>query len=363
MYACQSYGWWFYITYLPTFLDTHYDVPKTALGGLLKGGPLLMGAVSCLLGGVLSDWLIRRTGNRRLARRLLGASGHALTMICFLVCRFAPLSLWGFVATISLAGFCTDFATGPAWATCQDIGKRYAAVVAGCMNMMGNLGSTVTSWITGWVDPRSLASYAGSRGFAKGHVLTASEKALGEAGGYQLTFLLFAAAFLIGAPAGCGSTPPARCCRMKRAFELHGNGERERRSLARLAAGPNPAPVPLDDPLADGQADAGPGIVAVAVQPLKDHEQLVLVLLLKADAVVGDAEEPLPLLLPGGNADLRRTVRCAELDGVADQVLKQLGQLGLVAADRGQGIVRDRRAALADGGAEVPRAISRASWR
>ena len=43
-----------------------------------------------------------------------------------------------------------------------------------------------------------------------------------------------------------------------------------------------------------------PGILAAAVQPLENHENLVLVLLLEADAVVPDAEEPLPLAPPGG---------------------------------------------------------------
>ena len=73
MYACQSYGWYFNITYLPIFLETQYGVEKTSLlGALYKGGPLWMGAVGCLVGGLLTDWFIRRTGNRRLGRKLFG---------------------------------------------------------------------------------------------------------------------------------------------------------------------------------------------------------------------------------------------------------------------------------------------------
>ena len=140
MYACQSYGWYFYITYLPEFLERHYDVPaSSALGSLYKGGPLWLGAVGCLLGGLLTDRFVRRTGNLRWGRRLFGVVGHSLTGLCFLACLAAPSAFWFFVA-ISLAGFSTDLAMGAGWAVCQDIGQRHAAVVAGFMNMVGNLG-------------------------------------------------------------------------------------------------------------------------------------------------------------------------------------------------------------------------------
>src|SRR5208337_2586575 len=99
----------------------------------------------------LTDWFIRRTGNRRLGRRLFGAVGHALTAIAFLAC-FAICSagrgLSSIFLIISAAGFFTDLTMGPAWALCQDIGKRYSAIVAGFMNMIGNLGGTLASLIS-----------------------------------------------------------------------------------------------------------------------------------------------------------------------------------------------------------------------
>ena len=39
------------------------------------------------------------------------------------------------------------------WATCVDIGKRYAGAVAGCMNTAGALGGLVSSLVFGlWVE-------------------------------------------------------------------------------------------------------------------------------------------------------------------------------------------------------------------
>ena len=72
----------------------------------------MAGGRGCLTGGLLTDWFIRKTGNRRWGRRLFGILGHSLTATCFLLCLLAPTATWFFLA-ISLAGFSTDLAMGP----------------------------------------------------------------------------------------------------------------------------------------------------------------------------------------------------------------------------------------------------------
>ncbi len=197
MYTCQCYGWAFYMTYLPAFLEDHYGVSaESTLGAVYKGGPLWMGAIGCLLGGVLSDRFVRRTGNRGLGRRLFGVLGHALTAICFLLCPYMPNALSFFLA-ISLSGFFTDLAMGPAWAACQDIGRQYAGIVAGSMNMIGAVGGSLANWATGFIVQRSVAARAAGLGLAAGD-LSAAQRAAGELAGYQLNFLIFAAVFVAG---------------------------------------------------------------------------------------------------------------------------------------------------------------------
>jgi MFS transporter, ACS family, glucarate transporter len=198
MYALQSYGWYFYITYLPRCLEQEFSVPSTSLlGALYKGGPLCLGAVGCLTGGLLTDWFIRRTGNRRLGRRLFGALGHSLAAVCFLLCPLAPNAFWFFL-TISLAGFSTDLAMGSAWAVCQDIGRRYAAIVAGFMNMVGNLGGTLACWLSGLVLQKTLDAHAARLGFDSAAGLPPADKAAGLWHGYQINFYIFAGVFVLG---------------------------------------------------------------------------------------------------------------------------------------------------------------------
>ena len=93
------------------------------IGAFYKGAPLWIGAFSCLAGGIFVDWLIRRTGNRQRARRLLGMTAEGLCRSGWIAAIFAP-NVHLFILAISLAALCNDMTLASAWATCQDIGGR-----------------------------------------------------------------------------------------------------------------------------------------------------------------------------------------------------------------------------------------------
>ncbi len=196
MYFCGSFGWYFNITYLPSFLEEQYGVlPGSWVGSVYKGGPLLLGAMTCLLGGWLSDRFIRKSGDRLWGRRLFGLVGHGLCGVCWAACLIAP-DAFTFSLAVSFAAFWNDLTMGPAWATCQDIGRRYAAIVAGCMNTVGNMGGAAAGWLTGLVLQQSLAAYAADRGVAVAG-LSPAGKAAGQLPGFRVCFVLFAAAYFV----------------------------------------------------------------------------------------------------------------------------------------------------------------------
>jgi ACS family glucarate transporter-like MFS transporter len=196
MYFCASYGWYFFITYYFDFLEEQYGVdPKSIVGWLYKGGPLLVGALACLAGGLLTDRFIRHTGNRKWGRRLFGVTGHGLCAISFMASLAAPTAFWFFVAG-SMASFFNDMTMGSAWATCQDIGKRYAAIVAGCMNTIGNLGGAAAGLMTGVILKHSVSAYAAAHGLDPQHI-PHEFAAAARATGYQINLITFAAAYVI----------------------------------------------------------------------------------------------------------------------------------------------------------------------
>jgi len=81
------------------------------------------------------------------------------------------------------------------------------------------------------------------------------------------------------------------------------------------------------------------------VQALKDDEEAVKVLRINADAIIRDGEDPFVTLSLAREVNARRLL-AVELDGIADEVLKQLHQLRPVAHHGGQGIMSHRRLAL-----------------
>jgi MFS family permease len=199
MYFCGSYGWYFNITYLPKYLEEQQNVsPQSLLGAVYKGGPLWMGAMACLAGGWLTDWFIRRTGNRVWGRRLFGVAGHGLCALCYLatIAAHNAQSLFFFFLGISLAAFFNDLTMGAAWATCQDIGKRYAAIVAGCMNTIGNLGGAVAGKTTGMLVRHSVEVYKQANDITADTLSKADLKFAHQAG-YGWCLLSFAVVYVI----------------------------------------------------------------------------------------------------------------------------------------------------------------------
>jgi ACS family glucarate transporter-like MFS transporter len=197
MYFLMSYPWYFNVNYLPAYLEEMHEVsPKSGWGAIYKGGPLLFGAAGCLIGGWLTDRYIRRTGNRKWGRRVFGMVGHGLCVPLYLFCLVAPGPV-SFALAFALTGFFNDLAMGSAWATCQDIGRRHAAIVAGCMNTIGNLGGAASSWVIGDLILRSRHGYMEAHGIAPDGFggLSVAEKAAAHLPGYEWNFITFAAMY------------------------------------------------------------------------------------------------------------------------------------------------------------------------
>ena len=113
MYFATSYGFWFFLTWLPTYLTREHGV-TAGNAGLLAAMPLGLGAISCLAGGALSDWLTRRTGSLRWGRSLVGLTGFALTAAGFAAAAASDGPRRA-VICLTLAAGAVDLAVPAAW--------------------------------------------------------------------------------------------------------------------------------------------------------------------------------------------------------------------------------------------------------
>jgi sugar phosphate permease len=149
MYGCGGFAANFYVTFLQTYLEDHRHLTKEQ-ASVIASLPFLCGAAACLLGGLLSDWIIRATGNRKWGRRFNGTLGTVVAGFGWLALNYVD-SPWALAFVLCLIFFCNDLAMGPAWAACADIGERYAGTIGGAMNMIGNLFGAVGLILTGYL--------------------------------------------------------------------------------------------------------------------------------------------------------------------------------------------------------------------
>jgi MFS transporter, ACS family, glucarate transporter len=152
MYFCSAYGFQFFVTWLPTFLIKDHGL-SFERSGLYSAIPLASGALGCLLGGALSDWLARVTGNLKWARRSIGVGGFLLAAGGFGLAATAQNPLTAVLLLAASAG-AHDLMLPVAWATCLDIGGRYGGTTGGIMNMASCLSAMVSPVSAAWLSTR-----------------------------------------------------------------------------------------------------------------------------------------------------------------------------------------------------------------
>ena len=146
MYFSTLYGCYFYVTWLPEYLQTRrgFDLRSA---GWLGGLTLVSMGIGNVVGGWASDLGSRRWG-RRLGRRLPGMLGLPLAAIAILVAMSTRHGLGSALLFVGAAGL-VSLAIAPAWAVCLDIGGRHAGVVGGIMTTSGCLGGAVSTTVMG----------------------------------------------------------------------------------------------------------------------------------------------------------------------------------------------------------------------
>ena len=141
-YFCLSYGWYFYITWLPTYLQESRGVTigKSALLSVL---PLFLGGLGSLTCGLISGPIARLTQSVARTRKLMACLGFTGASALLIVSIHLASPVAAMVA-MGFASFCNDLVMPGSWGTCMDVGGKYAGTLSGTMNMLGNFGGAVS---------------------------------------------------------------------------------------------------------------------------------------------------------------------------------------------------------------------------
>jgi len=146
-YFTYVYCLWIFLSWLPSYLieARHFTLIKV---GIYASLPLFAGVVGDTVGGVATDWLLKKTGSAKIGRRTVAIVGLLGCAICIVPAALTDNPLVA-VYGLTAAMFFLEFTIGPSWAVPMDTGGKYSGTVSGMMNMAGNFGAAISPIVFG----------------------------------------------------------------------------------------------------------------------------------------------------------------------------------------------------------------------
>jgi sugar phosphate permease len=148
-YFTYVYCLWIFLSWLPSYLVEfrHFTLIKV---GIFASLPLWAGVIGDTVGGLATDWLLKKTGSAKLARRTVAIVGM-LGCCVFIVPAALTEDAYTAVYCLTAALFFLECTIGPSWAVPMDVGGKYSGTVSGMMNMAGNIGGALSPLVFGFL--------------------------------------------------------------------------------------------------------------------------------------------------------------------------------------------------------------------
>jgi MFS family permease len=152
-YFCQGWTGWLYVTWMPSLFAKNYglDLKKSAL---FYAVTLLCAMCAELLGGVTTDYLLRRTGRLAIARSAVIAGSWIMAVLALIPAIFIHELAIGLTA-FTFALFFLGFAISPIWTATMDIAPDYAGSASALMNAAGAVAGILSPLAFGWILDRT----------------------------------------------------------------------------------------------------------------------------------------------------------------------------------------------------------------
>lgn len=146
-----TYGWsyWVFVSWLPLyFANQHHTNLKNS--ALLTSIPFVAGLVGNTIGGMGSDWILKRTGRHRLARCSVVALSLIGAALFLIPCLFID-DLNTVVALLAASMFFLELTIAPMYAVPMDISKEYAGLGSAYIIMGVAIAGIISPVVFGWL--------------------------------------------------------------------------------------------------------------------------------------------------------------------------------------------------------------------
>jgi MFS family permease len=142
------YTVWVYLTWLPSYLQTARGF-SLSQSGWLAALPFLCGVFGVLVGGYISNRLVRRGVNTVLARKVPIVGGAVLAAAAVLPVAYVDNSALA-ITLLSVGYFAAQVPIGCLWTLAADIARpNQVASLGAIQNFGGFLGAAVAPVVTG----------------------------------------------------------------------------------------------------------------------------------------------------------------------------------------------------------------------
>jgi ACS family D-galactonate transporter-like MFS transporter len=138
----------FFVTWFPTYLVTARGMTFIQ-AGLMTSLPYIGASIGVLVGGQISDTILKRTGSANLARKLPIVGGMLLAST-IVAANYVPAGSDGLVILIMSIAFFGQGMTNLGWTVVSDIApKKLIGLTSGIFNFSANLAGIVTPLVIG----------------------------------------------------------------------------------------------------------------------------------------------------------------------------------------------------------------------
>ena len=149
------FGWtlWLFLSWIPSFFYQNYQ-QELMQSAFYSAGVFLAGVIGDILGGVVSDRILRWSGDRNAARRnviVVGLLGGLLFLIPVMLIHDVN------VAAVSMAGafFFIELEVAPIWAASMDIAPKCSGSASGMMNFGAGIAGIISPLVFGYLVDRT----------------------------------------------------------------------------------------------------------------------------------------------------------------------------------------------------------------
>ena len=153
VYFCYGWTLWLFLSWIPQYFlhSQSLDITRSTL---FASCVFLAGVAGDTLGGVVTDKILKRSGNLRQARSFMVSVCMFLSMLSLIPLMFTH-KLNVSVLFLSAGFFFSEMTIGPMWATPMDIAPEHCGTASGIMNCGSALAAIISPVVSGFIIDRT----------------------------------------------------------------------------------------------------------------------------------------------------------------------------------------------------------------